>query len=324
SGDLINPNKHWGLAQSTFVARILFIINKLDEDRKNNIAEYIFTFSKKGGAIYDENIRRLSFKKRVIALMRGAEISESIFYNSTERAETRQATAALLNLGSRPGLVYKNIPYLHEGVVRYLEKLKWKFGAGSNINHLLFFIKFNPNLSDKEKNKIVDLIEVYIKKYYHDDGLFYDEKINVRIHEKITLTMKIIMGLSFFDRQEKWLKDDLYSTLINVLDPIHACQNFNPILLLSELNFSGSNIKDLIEKRALEYAEKWKEDFYYSKYGGFSFNNGKSSTAYYGAKVGKGYNEPDLHGTAMFIWGILLISEILGIKEELKLKKPIL
>ena len=35
----------------------------------------------------------------------------------------------------------------------------------------------------------------------------------------------------------------------------------------------------------------------------------------------KGFDEPDIHGTVLFLWGIAIISQILGIGEELGFKE---
>ena len=74
------------------------------------------------------------------------------------------------------------------------------------------------------------------------------------------------------------------------------------------------------------YLNLWKTEkqFFYPKYSAFSFNKNKSSVGYYGARLSKGFNEPDLHGTAMFIWGILIASKALSIDCELGLRTPIL
>ena len=39
----------------------------------------------------------------------------------------------------------------------------------------------------------------------------------------------------------------------------------------------------------------------------------KSQTHYYGVKISKGLNTPDLHGTLLLIWGISMISKIIDL-----------
>jgi len=49
----------------------------------------------------------------------------------------------------------------------------------------------------------------------------------------------------------------------------------------------------------------------------------KTNIYYYGAKITRGLNEPDIHGTCMFLWGISIISQILEIDQELGFKEQI-
>ena len=42
---------------------------------------------------------------------------------------------------------------------------------------------------------------------------------------------------------------------------------------------------------------------------------------YYGCKVALGKNEPDIHGTTLFMWGIAIIASLLGIDKDLGLRE---
>lgn len=326
SGDRIPPDHQWGLAQSTFAARILYILNLLSDSQRAGISEYILRFRRTNGAIFDPFVKKKSLLNRLITVARGGSPDEWLFYRANERAETRQAYAALINLGDGfLNRAYTAMPYDEPSIRSYLEKLNWHVGgAGSNINHLLFFIRYNPELDHDTREHYVDIIEDYIGEYYHPDGLFYSEKYRVDLHLKITFTMKIIMGLAFFGRQHKWINRELAETLMDEIKPEQACQNFNPILLLSEANDTLIPLKAKIQEKVLAYAQRWRDDYYYDVYGAFSFGRRQAVKTYYMAAVTKGRNEPDLHGTAMFVWGILLIAKILDLDKNLRLRTPVL
>ncbi len=49
---------------------------------------------------------------------------------------------------------------------------------------------------------------------------------------------------------------------------------------------------------------------------GFSFHKEKANDVYYGARISRGIKEPDIHGTVLFLWGISIIVQILGIEAE--------
>ena len=57
-------------------------------------------------------------------------------------------------------------------------------------------------------------------------------------------------------------------------------------------------------------------DYYHENMGGFSFHKSKANIWYYGAPISKGRDEPDIHGTTLFLWGIALISQVFGIDED--------
>ena len=63
-------------------------------------------------------------------------------------------------------------------------------------------------------------------------------------------------------------------------------------------------------ERLCMYREHWWEDR-----GGFSFFPRKANKIYYGAYISKGRPEPDIHGSHLFLWGMVLICRILGWKE---------
>jgi len=75
-------------------------------------------------------------------------------------------------------------------------------------------------------------------------------------------------------------------------------------------------IKDFMLNRLAIYKE-----YYYPNMGGFSFYKNRSNRSYYGAIITRGRNEPDIHGTVMFLWGISLIAQVLNINDELKFRE---
>ena len=65
------------------------------------------------------------------------------------------------------------------------------------------------------------------------------------------------------------------------------------------------------------------QQYYWKNEGGFSFFKDHSQVNFYVARVSMGDSEPDLHGTVMMLWGISLISGVLGWDSELQLRPPI-
>ena len=64
----------------------------------------------------------------------------------------------------------------------------------------------------------------------------------------------------------------------------------------------------------------YKEHFY-EEFGGFSFLQNKANTHYYKFKISKGKDEPDIHGTVLFLWGVSIICQILKIETSFSFKE---
>ena len=130
------------------------------------------------------------------------------------------------------------------------------------------------------------------------------------------------MGFSLFNLTEKLLDNRMVDVCLQNLEKKDACEHFNTLYVLSEcLKISDYRKKEIIEM-VLATCGEWKT-YFHENYSGFSFNKDKSVEFYYGARVTRGLNQPDLHGTAMFLWGFLLASKVLHSNQE-NLLEPIL
>ena len=50
---------------------------------------------------------------------------------------------------------------------------------------------------------------------------------------------------------------------------------------------------------------------FFPNFYGFSYFLNKSQTHYYGVKISKGLNTPDIHGTTLLVWALSMILEII-------------
>ena len=86
--------------------------------------------------------------------------------------------------------------------------------------------------------------------------------------------------------------------LVDVVYVLYMCQK--------QTNYRKSEIvtylKDLISIIYLH--------FFPNLYG-FSYFLNKSQTHYYGVKISKGLNTPDIHGTTLLVWALSMILEII-------------
>lgn len=324
SGDLFDKNTNWGLGQLVFATKILYMIDKIDSIdpiHKSNLINSINSFQDKDGYYSDKNLFSQN-KKGLINFLKRQKTS--LFTEKRRRAETRQSFAALLALNSKPCYPFLNIPYSIDGINCYLNELDWTqpWDAGSHFSYLIFFLNLNKKMFGIHDGDTDDLIE-YAINWINDlqsplDGSWYKKR--GPNFQKVNGAMKILTGLSAAEKLSFSYPEKLIDTCLTTLNDEGACNNFNIIYVLyccnKITNYRSDEIKDFCFERLKMYKQ-----YYFPDIGGFSFYKGKSNDVYYGSRVTNGFNEPDIHGTVMYLWGITLISKIL--KLDLGLKEPI-
>jgi len=324
SGDLYDENIKWGLGNTVFAIKIYYtlnLLNSLTERKKRKMADFVKSFQQEDGTIYDPLIKKLTFWRDKLSSFKNLNFN-NFFHQGTIRAETRQAISALSLLGEKLTTIpYLDFPKTEKEINRYLSKLNWEkpWSAGSHFSHLLFFLK-NSNLVGK--GNLIDYAISWLNEIQNpEDGAWYKGKPNLR--EKINGAMKVISGLKAANKTNFNYPEKLIDLCLSAKNDKHACDNFNIIYVLKHANeLLNSNYRhEEIKKFALQRLNIYKK-YYYPKIGGFSFFLGKANDKYYGAKITKGLNEPDIHGTCMFLWGISIISQILDIKLKYKEQIP--
>lgn len=322
SGDLYSENIKWSLGNTVFAVKIyytLHMLSDLPQEEKKAMVNLIKGFQNKDGTIYDPLIKRKAFLKDKLRAIRKLDFG-NFFHQQTIRAETRQAISALKLFGEKPGVVYKKFPKTEKGVEKYLGNLNWKspWSAGSHFSHLLFFIE-NSNLENKKK--LIDFAIDWVNNLQNPrDGSWY--KGNPNLQQKVNGAMKIITALKVTDRMSFQYPEELIDLCLSAINNKDACDNFNIIYVLHYANKVAGNSHrfDEIKRFALKRLQIYRKH-YFPDVGGFSFLPSKANVYYYGAKITKGLNESDIHGTCMFLWGISIIVQILAIDKEIKFKE---
>lgn len=320
SGDLYGYRVKWGLAQYVFAVKILYMLdelNNLEQLKKNNLITGIKNFEKSNGYISDDLIIKLSQKR--IKIQRFFLVKKSLLdfeIEKIKRAETRQSFAALYLLNSTPKNPFFNIPYSKEEINKFLNSLDWSkpWDAGSHFSHLLFFLKLNQilfNYKAELADNLINFANSWVDNIQSkSDGFWY--KGNVSNKEKINGAMKVLTGKSAAGIFNIKLHEKIIDICLNSLNDDEACSNFNIVYCLYYCSNISDYRKEDIKKFCFERLKIYKQ-YYFENIGGFSFYKNKTNDYYYSAKITKGLNEPDIHGTVMFLWGITLISKILNI-----------
>lgn len=320
TGDYLNENIKWGLGNAVFFLKIIYTL-KLEESHKKEIeaaGNFIKSFQSDNGEFSDRLLTLISFPSTFLNALKNLNI-KYLSNKSLRRAETRQAMSSLSLFNIRPNNTYLDFPISEKNIKQYLDNLDWKYPwhAGSQFSHLLFFLN-NSELSDKES--LINYAVGWIEAMQKDDGFWYQGSASVQ--QKINGAMKIISGLKAADRVSFNLPEMIIDTCLAVKNDKHACDNFNITYVLKYcsqvLNYSYriDEIKEFMYNRLQLY-----KNYYFPEIGGFSFFRNKSGIYYYRAKIARGKNEPDIHGTVMFLWGIAIIAQVIGKDKELNFRE---
>lgn len=321
SGDLFSEKIKWGLANSVFFLKIVYTLN-LEEKYKvevKNAINFIQSFQRKDGFFYDPLIKVLSFPFRVFKAFKNLDFSY-LRYKGQIRAETRQTISSLSLFNRETVINHKKIPNNENEIKKYLMSLNWEkpWEAGSHFSHLLFFLHYS---NIKRKDELINYAINGVNKIQNEnDGFWY--KGNPSIQQKINGAMKIITGLKVVNKVNFQYARKMIDIVLSVKNDSQACDNFNIIYVLKNCNeimkskYRFNEIKDFAIRRLEVYYE-----YYFPKLGGFSFYKNHANSFYYDAFITKGKLEPDIHGTLMFLWGISIISQILGLNDKLNFKE---
>ena len=327
-GGIYAENKNWGLGNTVFASRIyctLDLLDSLPKEEVNDMINFIKSFQRGDGSIFDPLVNKTASLRLKAGSLINFDFS-NFFGEKTKIAETKQSFSALMTMDSKPDRPYLKIPSTVEEVENYLGRLNWKtpWGAGAHFSTLLFFLHANKKLFDVCENaeELIDYAIDWVNKLQSpDDGSWYVGR-NISTHEKINGAMKVITGLRAVNQLDFGYPEKLIDLCLSVDEDGHACDSVDRVYTLHYANkLTGGNHRyDEIEFFCYKQLEAYKEH-YFPDIGGFSFYKHRANQYYYGAKITRGLNEPDIHGTFLFLLGITLISQILSIDKELGFKE---
>lgn len=318
SGDLFDDKKKSNLAGSIFALKILYMLGEKDVDIITPIAERIISFQKSNGALYDPFVYRKSFARNALSSLLGGQFS-NLNNHGYIRAETRQAYSALLLHDSIPERVFRTIPTRPQEINDYLTSLDWTrpWAAGSHFSHLMFFLALFKKHGDLKEDQYFEAtrtaLEIISSLQHSDDGAWY--RGNPPKLEKINGAMKVITGL-LWTEATLLCPRELIDLCLSDNESVHACDQINKALVLryaDEAVGSAYRREDILQW-CRHTLDEWSE-YYYPEYGGFSFWKHRANAQYYGARVTEGRNEPDIHGTVLFVWGLSMIAKLLPLPE---------
>jgi hypothetical protein len=324
-GDLYDEETHWNLAASVFAIKIYYTLGVEDNCDIDAAANYIKTFQYKNGWIYDNLVFRKSILRNALASLRQGNFS-NLLNTNYKRAETRQCYSALMLYDKLPENIHLPVPQNEEQVRDYLSSFVWSrpWDAASHFSHLMFFLALALKTGKMEPQTFEHLtsfaVEWTNRLQHPRDGCWYIGDPSLR--QKINGAMKIISGLIAADMVNFDYPEKLIDFCLTSANDQDACDNFNTIFVLNyaakllDKNYRQPEIEEFALQRLNTY---WKH--YHNDKNGFSFYPYRANDIYYGARITRALNEPDIHGTALFLWGISIIVQLLGLEKQFNFRE---
>jgi len=314
------------LAASVFASKIITMLDYVSDDMKKYLTAHISSFQREDGKICDPWIHKQLMIRYTKSLLKGKFYPEWN-YAAVELAETRQSFAALACLGTKPPYKFAGLFNSQEKIRKYIHQLNWDipWSAASQISHLLFFFRMEQQLfqvEDKKYEKFISLIIKEVNENYHQKDGSWGSHIHLPMQQKINGAMKMMTAFESANGYNIGCPEKLIDLCLVAIHNKHACDLFNIICVLYHCSRLTRYRIEEVKQFSLHNLEKYKKH-YWHKFGGFSFYEHKAQDSYYDVKVSLGRFEPDMHGTVLLLWGIVLTTEILGWRDELGIKFPI-
>lgn len=319
SGDIFVNKQTSNLAGSIFALKLYRLLGVQDKDIIQPLTRRILSFQEADGTFRDPFVcRKRMFRNILSNLKRGrfTDLNNARYIH----AETRQALSALMLYHTFPERLSFTIPTSPSDVEKFLRSLDWThpWGAGSHFSHLMFFLSLMKSVGQIEDQTYRDAQQsslIFADSLQHKiDGAWYQGNPSHR--QKVNGAMKVITGLMVDDLPIKYPERLIDLSLIqSPTSTADACDQINQILVLryADEQCDHRYRRDEIEKFCFETLEIWQE-YYHPTLGGFSFHKHRANDRYYGAKVSLGLNEPDIHGTVMFVWGLSMMKHLVPIE----------
>lgn len=242
--------------------------------------------------------------------------SKNNFIFKTLNADNKQTISTLGEIGhtidTSPLISFNN----HKNLSGYLDSYDWSkpWDAGAQFSSISLYDKiFGLDLRD-------ELLSFIEKKLNIETGSYFEGKPSSN-RQIINGAMKVITGLDWIE-EEIHLPENLIDFCLKNKPEFEGCDLVDFIYVLYKCSSQSDYKKHevvAIFKELLDYLQI----LYHHEEKGFSYFVEKSQTHYYGIKISKGSNTPDLHGTILSIWAIVMILETLEENiNEYKLIKP--
>ena len=219
-------------------------------------------------------------------------------------ADSKQTISTLSEVGYKIQKAPVNFFNDYISVEDYLSSFDWSkpWDAGAQFSSIsLYNSTFNLDIEDN----LSDFIKL---KLDNDTGSYFQKKPE-SARQIINGAMKVISGLDWLDYPIH-LPEKLIDFCLDNKPEFEGCDLVDYVYVLYKCSEQTSyKKKEIIRifKNVLDYLKL----LYHEEHNGFSYYINKSQTHYYGIEISKGKNTPDIHGTILSVWAIVMILTLL-------------
>ncbi len=219
-------------------------------------------------------------------------------------ADSKQAISTLNEVGFEIQKAPVNFFNNYISVEDYLNSYDWSkpWDAGAQFSSIsLYNSTFNLNIEDNLTNFIKHKLD-------YETGSYFQKKPE-STRQIINGAMKVISGLDWLNYPIH-LPEKLIDFCIDNKPEFEGCDLVDYVYVLYKCSEQTSyKKKEIINifNNVLDYLKL----LYHKEYDGFSYYINKSQTHYYGIQISKGESEPDIHGTILSVWALVMILTLL-------------
>jgi len=232
-------------------------------------------------------------------------------------AETKQALSSLHQVGFKSAKNYVPQHKSPEQILNYLDSLDWRKPWTSGAQYASLCVYSTIYLNDNKEclKKFSDYI---VDK---ETGSYFKHKPD-HSREIINGAMKMLSGFDWIDYEIHY-PEKLIDYCLDNSPIIEGCDVVDFLYVLYRCSKQTNHKKQEILNKMNESIEEIKK-LYHQESGGFSYYKNKSQTHYYGLEITSGFNTPDIHGTLLCTWALLMILDLNGElnKSRYKIIKP--
>lgn len=338
TGQVTKYGKKLNLGFSCYALKINYIIDNLkslDSIEREDWIDYINSFQvldskfPKGSFIdpsYIDYFNKKNIKNNYKWQMKDLLSNLNIYKGETSKqylsksiiAETKQAMSSILQVGGNYEYEYLNPNFSKSQISDYLLSLNWNnpWDSGAQFANTAFFISTSNDDTQNQRLYLSDYISSLASNV---DGTYGIGKYR-NSNELINGSMKVLTGLDWLNKEIHY-PDRLIDSSLKIDPSREGCDLVDVVYVL----YKCLLLTDYRKKEVLTYLKLILKNIqkHYFENGGFSYYKESCQTHYYGVKIAKKTNSPDLHGTILLIWAISMVDNLLKSGEsKLKILKP--